>query len=160
MKRTRVAALLAVVALTFGACGSDDSGGAIDTGDPSTQQGGSSDDTVEGNTGPDDATNDTAAPVTAEGGDAQQSGGSAVIIKTFSFDPTPLRVKVGTTVTWTNQDQTLHTVTEGKRGDSDHDFDGELPDTGATFEHTFADAGTFDYHCTRHPGMDAQVVVE
>ena len=31
---------------------------------------------------------------------------------------------------------------------------------GATFEHTFEEAGTFDYVCTVHPGMEGTVVVE
>src|SRR5919198_3829304 len=64
---------------------------------------------------------------------AQQSGGSKVSIvegastmADKAFDPSPANVKVGDTITWTNNDSTPHTVTSGK-GSSDpnmgKDFD-------------------------------------
>jgi plastocyanin len=84
---------------------------------------------------------------------------STVNIKTFAFQPNPLKVKTGATVTWNNDDDILHTVTSGTRGKADGMFDSKLdgPDATATF--TFTEAGTFSYHCTIHPGMDATVVV-
>src|SRR5512135_2983267 len=36
---------------------------------------------------------------------------TAVVIKDYSFNPSALTVKVGTTVTWMNQDSAPHTVT-------------------------------------------------
>ena len=35
---------------------------------------------------------------------------------------------------------------------------GDLP-AGRVFVHTFATGGTFNYHCERHPSMQAQVMV-
>jgi plastocyanin len=78
----------------------------------------------------------------------------AVTIKGFAFDPTPLDVKVGDTVTWTNQDGATHTVTA-----ADGSFTSEDLDQGATFSHEFDAAGTVDYVCSIHPGMKATVVV-
>src|SRR6476469_8439335 len=37
----------------------------------------------------------------------------AIDIKGFAFQPNPVHVAIGTTVTWTNQDEILHTVTSG-----------------------------------------------
>lgn len=84
---------------------------------------------------------------------------NAVTIKTFAFQPKPVHIKVGETVTWTNQDQILHTVTSGTRGNPDGMFDNKLDGVGATATFTFNTAGTFAYHCSIHPGMDATVVV-
>jgi plastocyanin len=38
-------------------------------------------------------------------------------------------------------------------------FDFQLDGKGKTAMFTFTQAGTFSYLCTRHPGMDAQIVV-
>lgn len=78
----------------------------------------------------------------------------AVTIDTFRFQPDPLTVERGQQVTWTNNDAIAHTVT--------HDggaFDLQLADKGTTASHTFAEAGTFAYTCTRHPGMAGTVIV-
>lgn len=81
---------------------------------------------------------------------------NAVAIKNFAFAPAALIVKVGTTVTWTNQDTDDHTVTSQGSG-------GPLKSvalgTGQTFSYTFTKAGTYSYYCTIHPFMTATVTV-
>ncbi|MBI0584780.1 MAG: cupredoxin family copper-binding protein [Methanomassiliicoccus sp.] len=84
------------------------------------------------------------------------SGGSAVNIQNFAFDPTPLTVPVGTTVTWTNNDSIAHTATSTSGPAS---FDSGLLDQGETYSYTFEQAGTYDYYCTPHPFMQAQIIV-
>lgn len=89
----------------------------------------------------------------------QATSGTAVTIHTFAFGPNPAKIKVGDTVTWMNNDQILHTVTSGTRGNPDGTFDQKLDGVGAMAMFTFTSAGTFPYHCKIHPGMDATVVV-
>jgi plastocyanin len=84
---------------------------------------------------------------------------ASVTVKTFAFQPSPLQVKAGTTVTWTNTDDILHTATSGVRGSADDVFDLRLDGSGATADVTFEQPGTFPYHCTIHPGMDGTVEV-
>jgi len=89
----------------------------------------------------------TEAPVSSTGFD--------ITISNFAYGPVSLTVKVGTTVTWTNQDTVRHTVT------SDNDlFDSGLFGKGETFSYTFAEAGIFSYHCTPHPYMKGTIIVE
>lgn len=81
--------------------------------------------------------------------------GNTVTIQNFAFQPANLQVKVGTTVTWTNQDTAPHTVTF-----RDSSMTGSaLLQKGQSFSYTFTKAGTFSYYCQVHPGMTAQVVV-
>jgi plastocyanin len=98
------------------------------------------------------------------------SGGTSVSIVAGSsspsngkfFDPETINVATGATVTWTNHDTTLHTVTSGSPESgaaSGAEFDSSYLGAGKTFEHTFASAGTFDYYCTLHPFMVGKVVV-
>ena len=69
-----------------------------------------------------------------------------------AFNPTPLNISVGATVTWTNHDGVPNTVTSSG-------FDsGDLP-SAPTFRHTFDKAGTFLYRCTIHPSMVGTVLV-
>jgi plastocyanin len=104
------------------------------------------------------------------GGNATSaSGGSSVTISPGSFSPNneknfvpdTLTVSKGTTVTWTNDDSTEHTVTSGSSpgGNSGAEFDSSPIPPGITFQHTFSTAGTFDYHCNIHPFMKGKVVV-
>jgi plastocyanin len=87
---------------------------------------------------------------------AATSGGAEVTMKDIKFNPSTVNVKVGDTVTWTNDDTVDHDVTadDFKSGDAG----GIKP--GDTFEHTFDSAGTFKYVCTVHPGMEGSVKVE
>src|SRR5919197_3351347 len=78
------------------------------------------------------------------------------------YNPSPLKVKAGTTVTWTNNDSTLHTVSSGlpEQGAVGTLFDSSLIAPGKTYTHTFDKPGTFDYSCTLHPFMHGQVIVK
>jgi amicyanin len=87
--------------------------------------------------------------------------GSSAPNNPMFYDPSPANVAVGTTVTWTNDDATLHTVYSGSpTQDSGKLFQSPFMAKGKTFTHTFDTAGTFDYYCTLHPFMIGQVVVK
>ncbi|MFN8525083.1 MAG: cupredoxin family copper-binding protein [Chloroflexota bacterium] len=75
-------------------------------------------------------------------------------IRQFAYQPKQLSVPVGATVTWTNQDGAMHSITH-----DDAAFDSGLIGQGKTFSYTFNEAGQFGYHCTRHPSMTATVMV-
>ena len=77
-----------------------------------------------------------------------------VKIENFSFGPKAITVVKGTTVTWTNQDPTPHTVTAEKG-----QFDSDLLGAEDSFSWTFKDAGTFAYLCTQHANMSGTVTV-
>jgi plastocyanin len=83
-------------------------------------------------------------------------GGAEVSMADIAFDPAELTVSAGDTVTWTNDDSVDHDVTADSF--SSGDPGGIAP--GETFEHTFEEAGMFDYVCTVHPGMEGSVTVE
>lgn len=95
-----------------------------------------------------------ALAVAACGGSGPAPAANAVSIVNFSFNPGTLTVKAGTNVTWTNNGGSTHTVTA-----IDSSFDSGNVSPGSTFQHTFATAGTFAYHCTIHSSMTATVVV-
>lgn len=80
----------------------------------------------------------------------------AVTIKNFSFSPAALTVNVGDTVVWTQEDSVSHTVTS----DTGSELSSPLLTKGKTFAHTFTTRGAFSYHCTPHPSMKANVIVE
>ena len=85
-----------------------------------------------------------------------QQAANEVIIFGGAFIPDPITVTAGTTVTWTNQESEIHTVT------SDDDlFDAEL-NFRDSFSYTFNEPGTFSYHCSyRYFDMfDYKVIVE
>lgn len=77
-----------------------------------------------------------------------------VNIAKFAYGPKDVTVTPGTTVVWTNQDETPHTVTS-----NDKSFASKGLDTGDRFEHTFATEGDFNYICTVHPFMTGVVHV-
>lgn len=99
---------------------------------------------------PTDTPTPTAAPTTAP-----TTNGNSITIANFAFAPATLTVKVGTKVTWTNNDSATHTVT-ALQGAFDS---GDLP-TGQSFSFTFTKAGTYNYHCAIHASMTATIVVQ
>lgn len=81
-----------------------------------------------------------------------------VEIKDFAYSPTNITVKVGTKVTWTNQDSVAHTVTSDDDS-TDGGLDSKLLEKGESYSATFSKAGTFTYHCAPHPQMTGTVTV-
>ena len=77
-----------------------------------------------------------------------------VFIKNMAFSPATLTVTAGTTVNWTNQDGVSHTVTSDTGA-----FDSGTVSANGVFSHTFATAGTYNYHCTFHASMTGKVIV-
>ena len=81
-----------------------------------------------------------------------------------SYLPNPLRIKVGSTVVWTNNDSTLHTVTSGTPNAENV---GETFDSGLTafitpaktFSNKFTNTGEFTYFCRVHPTMIGKIIV-
>ncbi|CAE6497181.1 cupredoxin domain-containing protein [Candidatus Nitrosotenuis uzonensis] len=78
------------------------------------------------------------------------------------YKPAEVTIGVGGTVTWTNDDTAAHTVTSGSinAGGPDGVFDSSIFMAGKTFEHTFDEAGEYDYFCIVHPWMTGKVIVE
>ncbi|MEU4191835.1 cupredoxin family copper-binding protein [Kribbella sp. NPDC026611] len=81
---------------------------------------------------------------------------NSVDIKEFAFGPQSISVKVGTTVTWTNDDQDPHTVTS-QNGNGP--LKSSTLQNGDKYQFKFTKAGSFDYLCTIHPFMTGTVVV-
>ena len=78
-----------------------------------------------------------------------------IIVKDFMFSPTSLKVKAGSTVTWTNHDGEPHTVFSGEGL-----FRSSALDTNDHFSYKFDHPGTYHYVCTIHPRMVGTIVVE
>ena len=91
----------------------------------------------------------------SSGINAQQPPAAEVKIDNFSFGPATLTVTVGTTVTWTNRDDTPHKVVS-----SDDVFKSKVLDTDEKFSYTFSKAGTYPYFCSLHPKMTGKIVVQ
>jgi len=82
---------------------------------------------------------------------------TSVSIRASAFTPACITVAAGATVTFTNSDSILHTVTaDGVPAAYDS---GNLA-PGLTFQHVYAAAGTSSYHCTIHTGMKGTVIVQ
>ena len=65
------------------------------------------------------------------------------------FTPRTITMPVGSTIVWTNNGSMTHTVTA-----DDNSFNSSNFYPGATFSHTFNNAGTFPYHCIFHGGVN------
>lgn len=94
---------------------------------------------------------------TASNTQADQPAANTVEMKGFAFGPTKLTVKVGTTVTWKQMDDTKHDVQPDSPTDA---FKGSaLLAQGQTYSFTFNKAGTYTYHCNPHPYMKGTIEV-
>jgi plastocyanin len=80
---------------------------------------------------------------------------AAVRIDNFNFTPPALVVAPGTTVSWTNDDDTPHNVRE-----KDGKFKSAALDTDDTFSQTFSAPGEYEYFCSIHPRMVGKIVVK
>ena len=119
---------------------------------------GSKDDTANETGTSQTTTNNSQSSDSSESGTSEVAATTAVTIENLTYSPATIRVKVGDTVTWTNQDSTQHNVVAD---DPSSDApDGPLLSKGETYKFTFTKAGTYNYHCTPHPQMQATVIVE
>ena len=97
------------------------------------------------------STSSTTAPVAP-------AGPNGVNIVNYAFSPATLTVKVGTTVTWRNDDQFAHEVIS-QTGDPGQPFDLGQQADGATVSRTFTLAGTYQSYCNIHNYMKGTIVV-
>ena len=88
---------------------------------------------------------------------------NAVTVTSNKFVPASLTIKAGETVTWTWAGGS-HTVTSGTNCTADAVYTSGLQTTsGASFKHTYAAAGTFEYFCEPHcasSGMKGTIIVQ
>ena len=80
-------------------------------------------------------------------------------IKVFQFQPKAIEVRVGTTVTWTNEDNIDHTVTSGTPEMPVGNFDSGGFGRGQSFSAVFHTPGDYTYFCARHKSMRGMVRV-
>jgi plastocyanin len=85
---------------------------------------------------------------------AALAGEGKVKIGNFTFDPPVLKVKAGTVVTWTNEDDIPHTIASADRA-----FKSKALDTGDKYAFTFTALGSYAYFCSLHPHMQGKIVV-
>ena len=80
---------------------------------------------------------------------------ATVKIDNFAFAPATLTVTAGTTVTWKNEDDSPHRIS-----DKNGTYKSAALDTDETFSHTFAVPGDYAYICTIHPYMAGKIIVK
>ena len=78
------------------------------------------------------------------------------------FSPANITVVIGvnSTVTWTNDDGNIHTVTSTTIPNGAAPFDSGYLNQGQTFTFTFTVPGEYHYHCQLHPWMTGSVKVK
>jgi plastocyanin len=86
---------------------------------------------------------------------AETSNSAQIVAKDFMFSPTPVTVKAGSTVTWTNKDDEPHTVVSDTGV-----FKSGGMDTNESFSYKFDKPGTYHFTCSIHPRMVGTVVVQ
>jgi plastocyanin len=102
---------------------------------------------------------------------ASAAAGPVIKLSLLMFNPSTTTVKVGTTVTWLNDEAITHTVTSGRfvgvdkttdlrsSQNPDGTFNAKLAGKGKTFSFTFTKPGTYTYYCDIHQGMNATITV-
>jgi len=86
---------------------------------------------------------------------ADPADATTIAVKDYTFTPTPLTIKVGSTVTWTNKDDEPHNATS----DTGLFKSGGM-DTNDSFSFKFDKPGTYHYTCTIHPRMVGTIIVQ
>ena len=130
--------VLSLVAVGCGGDDEDDAGGQADTAGEK-------------------AAGDTAEKRAPSGG-AGAGGTVTVSMKDTEYLPMDVKVKVGDTIKWTNDDPFPHTVT--KTGGPGPKFDSGTVGGGETYQRKFTQAGKIDYVCTIHPRQVGTVTVD
>jgi plastocyanin len=96
-------------------------------------------------------TSDRSDPVGPGGG-----GNNTVVMGASSFSPPSLTIQRNGTVTWSNTSGIVHNVTFNTAGSP-----AGIPNHSAgSNARTFPTAGTFNYNCTLHEGMNGAILVQ
>lgn len=83
-------------------------------------------------------------------------GDNEVNIQNFAYNPSNITISVGETIKWINLDSAEHTVTSNEGNELDSEFLAQ----NEVYEHTFNEAGVYEYHCIPHPWMTGVVSVK
>ena len=97
----------------------------------------------------------SAASSTAAATATASAAGPKISIADMKFSA-PLTVTPGATVTVVNSDSVEHTVT----ADAGNAFNVEIGDNGTATFTAPTQPGTYAYHCTYHPSMHGQLIVQ
>lgn len=95
------------------------------------------------------------------GGDVGSKATGATAVATvketddLKFNPNKSGVKVGDVLEWDNSSSVAHNVTF----DAYSSITSDTMSAGDKFQVKFTKAGTYQYHCTFHPGMDGTITV-
>tara|TARA_B110000211_G_scaffold32560_1_gene32941 strand:- start:34 stop:459 length:426 start_codon:yes stop_codon:yes gene_type:complete len=81
-------------------------------------------------------------------------------IEDICYIPPNIVVEKGKSVTWLNEDSSFHSVTSGFYPEPSGLFDSGHLDPYQSYTLSFDEYGVYDYFCTLHPWMKAQVIVE
>lgn len=117
---------------------------------------GNKDTTPSMNNAPDGSSSSSTTSTESMVAPADAVAATTVGITEFKYMAPNIKVKVGDTVTWTNNDTVRHNVA----GVNNEMPEGKLLSKGETYSYTFTKAGVFNYACTPHPYMKGSVTVE
>jgi len=81
-------------------------------------------------------------------------------IEDICYIPSNIVVEKGKSVTWVNEDSSFHSVTSGFYPEPSGLFDSGHLDPYESYTLSFDEYGVYDYFCTLHPWMKAQVTVQ
>ena len=81
-------------------------------------------------------------------------------VEDICYIPPNIVVEKGKSVTWLNEDSSFHSVTSGFYPEPSGLFDSGHLDPYQSYTLSFDEFGAYDYFCTLHPWMKAQVIVE
>jgi len=84
-----------------------------------------------------------------------EGGGVQVAMEGIAYAPRQVEVRVGQTVTWTNNDEVMHDVV----ATSGAEFESELLGQGGTYSFAPTEPGVIEYVCSVHPSMTAAITV-
>ena len=101
-------------------------------------------------------TANTPVPKPALENQASPTSETIINVKDFAFNPATFTVKIGTKITWINNDNVPHTITS----DSGNLLNSPNLAPGNSFSFTFTDIGIFKYHCNIHKMMKGEIIIQ
>jgi len=79
---------------------------------------------------------------------------NTIVINNFAFEPAELTVNTGTTLTWINNDNAVHTIV------SNGLFESKVLNKEEKFSFTFTKPGSYNYYCGIHTSMKGKIIVK